>query len=227
MSRLRHIRGTPRKADYYEQERHREAHWADRFAKHQATLETHGPFETLLWAEPGTGNLLVRYIAHAPSARLFASGDVGEATYCRVGTLAQWARFPNLSYFAEKCQASSVGRRAVEWDADSARRNVGELLSHCERGKARVFLTEGGKDALVSRWEWDAWMREYGADVFGCDYWELTPPGEVIAWEIEAHFYGLRMAWAQLAATGVDTGAPGFNVAGVPNESRADLPQAA
>jgi hypothetical protein len=176
------------------------------FAKHQAAYSREviggAVVERLVWRQPGTSFHYVEYLCLA-GARLFVSGDLGDAIYTTgAQDLSWWARC-DLRYFAGKCDASEYGRGYRAWDDDKARARLAEDVAQM-RADGEVVdddLVHDASSAAEDEQEWNSFLREHGEELFGADFWESAPNyGRAIHERCALHLLGLKAALAQLAA---------------------------
>ena len=189
----------------------RERWFKDHVAAHQIVHCADGTLiERLRWKKPGTGTYLVEYLRIG--GRLIVTGDIGDAIYWWSGNHSMhWISNCNLGYFAGKCEASENGRDFKVWDSDVARDRI---LAHFEEvhewadtedsTKAeemkKKFEENHGWSAIHDQYEWVAWIREYGQEVFGDDWWEssISDPGRTLNIRCYGHLLGLKMAFEQI-----------------------------
>ncbi len=179
------------------------------FRDHVATVsewQDHiGSGTTLEWRKPGTSIYRIVYMMRG--GLLICWGDCGEAIYAWGGPpngriSPEWLAGLNLEYFAGKCEAwdTQRGQRGMEWDEEKAeaeiRRRIAEQLAECETDKERA------KWLRIEEWAIEeAALSADAAGHFGSDHGmeELYRVGNSVSGTVRRHFYGLKMAWAQLA----------------------------
>lgn len=195
----------------------------DVFKNHVATYEKHNDhLETLRWRNPKCSQYAIWYVRQYGVLMVF--GDCYEATYMWSWdgkVTLEWIATLDLGYFLSKCRASPHGREAKffssheleenlkEYFAESCTRNQPQCpegeCEDCDRRRKEEKLfgetggaLHGGWDCTGDEFEWVEWLREYGDDVFGQDWWESVPSGKMLDPCIKLHLEGLKRAMAQL-----------------------------
>lgn len=175
------------------------------FANHVAILAAHGPYQRLIWGQPGTNLYRIHYTAIGGA--LYVSGDCYEATYLSGGQgLAFWAQ-TDSSYMQEKARATPPGDQQTDWDQGVAAYNLDEFTKDID-GPARdklMAMDADTKEALWSRQEWHYFLEQHGDVLFG-DGWQDWAGGLGTVrpmWAIW-HHVGLRMAWEQINSRGLE-----------------------
>ncbi len=182
-------------------------------------------FTIIKWHQPGTSFYSVTYIIRRNY--LYVSGDIGEAVYCWGSTISpEFLAVCSLDYFAGKCQASEYGRGYKTWNGDIAYKScisyIKDMIAEetCDNyypvvaedvspeqikaylsKKADGMTTGDLKEACYSKYSLSRWLEDYGVEVFGQDFWELSF-GEVIDIRCEGHLIGIKMAAEQLKKEG-------------------------
>lgn len=161
--------------------------------------------EWLEWRDPNSSFYAMWFIRMGPF--LFVAGDVGEATF-------QWHECVDLkfiagcdlSYFAEKCQASAYGVGFKSWDESLAKSNLvsyfkDEPQNEDEEDESsqqeKAFNEWRGWDALGSQHEWSEWAMNHAEKVFGQDWWDSSitaSPGLGIDVHCKLMLEGLKLA---------------------------------
>jgi len=177
----------------------------DNFKNHVVSYYDKGErLEHLIWRIPGSSNGYMEFIACG--GNLVVRGDYGDSIfewYRRVDL--KWIAGTDLSYFAEKCQASEYGRDFKSWDSEQLREDIEALLDehsknfedydHESPNELRdKFEDVNGFDAVNGEFEWMVWLQDYGWEVFGDDWWEYVPMGKYLDTHCKLHWVGLKLA---------------------------------
>ncbi len=160
------------------------------------------PVEVIRWRKPGTNVYAITFIKYGRC--LMVLGDCFAATYQWSENLT-WAFLAGcgLHYFLEKCESSPHGRGFKSWDADVAKRYIGNAadpeFGWLSRDIADMMLQEGD---FHSEQEWQAYLHrvweldeiELDSDGMG----DLSGAGEVPDSCAYGHWLGLKLAAIQL-----------------------------
>jgi hypothetical protein len=184
------------------------------FPKHKVIMHRviDNPYgmEMLAWKKPNVTAYNVYYVRFGST--LFITGDIGEAVYCwsDTGIDLEWIAACDPGYFWSKCEASELGRNRnfTIWNADRARRAIEEYFDGYEEEaelRRHMFIEHHGADALESEDGWHAWLRDYGSEVLGGEYYEYGGIGAEMHPHCLGHLVGLKMAFESLNADSEST----------------------
>ncbi len=158
-----------------------------------------GEIEVIEWKRE---NSSLYYIKYAMDENvLFVNGDMGYAVYkWEENVNLEWISKLDLSYFASKCQASERGRENEEWDGDLAEAKLQIYMNDNNLDMEKV-KEKNGLAYLYNEQEWNFWLKDYGYDILGEDFYEWASEiGKTISHRCQSHLIGLKMAMEQINA---------------------------
>jgi len=125
------------------------------------------------WSKPGTWVDGMRFVIHR--GWLTVLGDLGEAVYQWSSRISpEFLSDLNFDYFRSKCQASEIGRKAEEFNADEG---VAKLLREVKDAEAEERLS------------WAGTLKTMVGSLRGCsdkDEWVRSLDRDYLAGEIES-----------------------------------------
>jgi hypothetical protein len=168
------------------------------FKNHVCEYSSVGDVETIVWGKAGDAINRIIYIFCGDIKTLFVTGDLGSAVYrFNTSSISEIAKAATY-YFAEKCEASEVGKGFQCWDEEKALEVIDRFAAGLDEDKQQKYIGLVNDDnfpELTSQEEWRMWLMSEANEVFlDDDMAELMDAGMAAHIRCQAHLIGLSMA---------------------------------